>query len=549
MTSKNPESKGQKGGKEELVSINSLDQLKRELKSENLDTSKDEYFKEKQIKIKIAKSELNKLSEEIKWAWEDQEKILNLLKQFITSKEQTKENSRHWIDTLKSQIESNLNTFGLDGIKKSLETIEAIPVEKVQERWFLTNMLIGAIESKWYKIYLEKNRVKIDSIGELTPELETVINNYIAKNQFNFENFRTAILYRTTKLDDYVKSNTNLKWELITDWIDSKKYYDFLIEKYCMKSVFGTSENDIKNNSKIDQKDKAFLISYKNNAFDDYKISNDIKNYDLFVKAVKAKVEQSQANNAWVKQDNKEESPKSVNERIGNFIKDPFSEMWKVMEKAWPIWWLAIIGALIYYLFTEPKIVLWTIWTWSVLKWVWIADELWDSFGKNVRNKENKETKNQEKVNKIQEKEAHLSEWQKLATQRVRNNNWLVKNIDKMPEDKWKINDYLIFINSDSFQWISHKDLFYNKNTAENILSNERSLNPKIQLPSNLDPLVFKRVLRVYFNCPQKIDVNKENPWSAELKEFEVKYLSQSSTKEKDISLKELSNIIYTKTA
>jgi len=389
MTSKNPEQKGQKGGKEELVSIDSLDQLKRELKSENLDTSKDEYFKEKQIKIKIAKSELNKLSEEIKWAWEDQEKILNLLKQFITSKEKTKENSRHWIDTLKSQIESNLNTFGLDGIKKSLDTIESIEENNTVERGFLTNCLLGIIEANWYNFHLENNNIKLDSKWNLAPEIEILINNYINKNKFNAENIKTAILYRTTKFQDFVKSNTNTKWELMVEWNDAKKYYEFLLEKYEIKSIFGISDNDIKNNTKIDKKDKTFLLSYKNNAFENYNLDNKMKQYvsdknELFqrLKDISTKNDKNPDVNM--------DSHKVITEKISSM--NPNQVAWKLLNNpigligevlSWS-WALApfVLIAIIWGLFQYPKQILW----WLAALWLWKAFWITDSLAKWITN-------------------------------------------------------------------------------------------------------------------------------------------------------------------
>lgn len=57
---------------------------------------------------------------------------------------------------------------------------------------------------------------------------------------------------------------------------------------------------------------------------------------------------------------------------------------------------------------------------------------------------------------------------------------------------------YAEFISSPKFQELKPEYLFFNENHADSVFSLNPSLSSHVSLPSNLDPMVFKRVMRAY---------------------------------------------------
>jgi hypothetical protein len=70
---------------------------------------------------------------------------------------------------------------------------------------------------------------------------------------------------------------------------------------------------------------------------------------------------------------------RSVKQKVWDLLKDPFTEMWKIMTGAGPFGLIAIMWSIIYFLFKEPKLIFWSIAAWWVAKWTWLADHFWNA--------------------------------------------------------------------------------------------------------------------------------------------------------------------------
>jgi hypothetical protein len=71
-----------------------------------------------------------------------------------------------------------------------------------------------------------------------------------------------------------------------------------------------------------------------------------------------------------------------------------------------------------------------------------------------------------------------------------------------------------------------------------------------LNLPENLDPLMLKQIIRVYFWMDYKlwIPANGKQPWDAEFANFESKYIPKKKL-EKEKKFSELLIVIYSKKA
>ncbi|MCK9272354.1 hypothetical protein M0P65_02295 [Candidatus Gracilibacteria bacterium] len=302
------------------------------------------------------------------------------------AKEDVKANTGKEVGFLRNKIEKYLTEVNIENVKTSLDTIEKL--EDEQDRAFNANYLIGKLEANGYPIYIDSNKIKIDSKAKSSLEFETLINNYSSKNPKLLDSFKTAILQRTTSLDKYITINTDKDGNLKTDKITSETYYKHLTEISGLDKNIFISVEDIKN-SNLSQKDKAFMISYKNGAFDDVKIDEKMKQYKEDRTTKLAKTDEIIENMSPAARKNLEDATRipgdnrSVKQKVGDLLKDPFTEMGKIMTGAGPFGLIAIMGSIIYFLFKEPKLIFGSIAAWGVAKGTGLADH----FGNAIEGK------------------------------------------------------------------------------------------------------------------------------------------------------------------
>ncbi len=471
---------------------------------------------------------------------------------------------REWIVTETkdeaTMLRDTLIEVNLENLKTSLDIISK--EQNPETRWMLTHTMLCALERKWIIVRIDWKKVVLEGGSQDNSKLdyEITLNNFITSNKFNLENLKTAILFRTTKIDAYISMNTDSNKNVLIDKMDAKGYYEYLLKKY---EIGFLEKSEIISSSKIDPRDKAFMLSYKEDAFDDYPVSTNMKQYiddrkKQVANAPKVESEMTRRIEAMPEWPEKEKAKaaikkdkRDINERIWDFMKDPFAEIMKISSAAGPFWWLAILWAIWYFMFTEPKAVFGWIAVWGLLKWTWIADSLWNSFWEYTREwpeakdwKKQDEGKKQDSKwaeKKTEAKTENLSETQKRATARVTDDRAFVSLVETFSSENknwkvWKVSHYLDFINSKTIQDKPVKALFPSKDNVNNIFLNETWLDSSIVLPSNLDPVIFKKVLRMYFVGNYKLDPNEPIPWIKEYNEFKAKYLDSTSTpaKKKD---------------
>ncbi|EKE29626.1 MAG: hypothetical protein ACD_2C00133G0002 [uncultured bacterium (gcode 4)] len=489
--------------------------------------------------------QLNELKRSLNLAQNTDEKQ-RIVDKFFEKKEWIKKDATEEVTYLK-EVLANLT---IENLKKSLEEIEK--EQDPRARWFQTNLMLGALEAKWYRIRLERDSVSLEWAGQDDKrlEFETVMRNYIERSKFNFENLKTAVLHRTTKLDDYISINSDTDKNPLIENMSAKNYYEFLLKKYKLDCLIVT-KNEIKSNCKISPRDKDFMLAYKNDAYEDYPIGTSLVQYTIESKERRVCAKQAEAaihTAVWKLPDETrtkveaviKKDDRGINERIGDFIKDPFAEILNISASAGPIWWLAIIWALIYFAFTEPKKVFGWIAIWWLAKWTGLADYLGNEFwsytkpGVKAKVEAKKETK-------IELKTENLTESQKSATNMVIKDNSIVDLTKNFAEKNkkwknWKIEEYLNFINSPEFQNKTAQTLFYTKDQTQNIFMNEGSLDPSIALPANLDPAIFKKVMRQYLTGQFRNDSGQPIPGVKEFKDFENRYLENGKNKDKTLN-------------
>lgn len=361
------------------IHFSTLTELKNSLDLSNLDTSR--HFNNESININLTKNELDKLKNDINRLSTDNSKI-NKIKEIITSQTQVIDQSKNDRITLQKEITEKLNNFDITNVKASLDVIERL--KDPQDKAFLTNYLIWELESKGYSISLNNNKIEVNSNKQwsLKDELKNLFNNYIESSNFDINTFKNAILYRTTTFDNYVAANTDWEWNLIVDKMNSKTYYDFLLKKYNLDtSIWPTNIDDIKNHQGIDKKDKVFMISYYQDSFDNFPIDQSIKQFKEKEEEIKNNISQIPKKDIEdFKEKTKIIDDRSLNQRTWDFLRDPFREINLIMWKAWWIWWLAILGSIIYFMFKKPKEMFGWIAVWWLLKGLWVMDEIWNTF-------------------------------------------------------------------------------------------------------------------------------------------------------------------------
>ena len=103
------------------------------------------------------------------------------------------------------------------------------------------------------------------------------------------------------------------------------------------------------------------------------------------------------------------------------------------------------------------------------------------------------------------------------------------------PKENGKLDDYLNFINSPAFQRQKLSALIYTTNHNQSVFSNERVHEFGIRFPANLDILLLKKVIRIYFTGDFPLSLPEKDTLEGvkELKSFETGYgIIKDSNKE-----------------
>lgn len=360
---------------QEIYEFKSLKEFKNNLGLQDLDTNNDDFFQE-HINLKITKNDFDALKKSLE---QNNAERLVILKECIRNWSVIVQETVKDKTALKTQIDKLLANFEVKAVKDTIKLIESIP--DPQEKIFLANYMLSELEDRWYAIYIKWDKVEVcqkKNNNIPSNNLQDAFNNSIQSWDLKIDTIKNAILYRTSNIDNFVWSKTNLEWNKIVEGkLDADTYYKDLLKKYNLDSVFGPSKEDIEKNPSIDQKDRAFLISYIKWSYENYPIDQSIKQLkeEIKIKVEKAEYLPEPIKRRWHEIDNR-----SMNEKVWDFLKNPFWELNGIMWKAWWIWALAILWAIIYGMWKYPKQAFWGIAVWGLAKWLWVMDEIWKAF-------------------------------------------------------------------------------------------------------------------------------------------------------------------------
>ena len=154
------------------------------------------------------------------------------------------------------------------------------------------------------QIYLEQSRegVTVHVIGDNARReaFEELFNNQLRADKNLQDDFKAALLYRTTGISDFISANTDTKGKLIVDKekMSGKAYRDFLVKKYKDQGIdmaIRTGKLLDMRDARISEEDRMFLLSYKEDAYDDYRVDVAIKQYDVQAKAAAKAIKSSLA--------------------------------------------------------------------------------------------------------------------------------------------------------------------------------------------------------------------------------------------------------------
>lgn len=518
-----------------------------------------------------AEKKLAKLRNEIV-SWKTREETLkeieNLKKEYISKNENNAEkNLSPAIKEMKNKIEKQ-SKEPLNASRLS-EIIKELPADNLS-RSYILQYVFGKIISEWYDVYIDKKWVKIisknKSLEKNAISLEDTLNNHIESKLLTKKDIEKVLLIRSWWLEEYSATF----WWKIPENIDNKDYVKKIMQ------INNISEDatveQISSNNRISKNEKALIISYLNWWISWDNINSTMESYNE-MKKNNLEIFNSEEFNKINSKLSSDKTPVDAKDLAKKVTEDPTVLLSKPMTAIAA--GLAVLFGIGYEkwkwfsLWTWLK--RWFIWLFALLIGSWIAKEWWMDPKKLLKEwmdlmKEGSDKakeewqkalntakwaiKDWEKNKKEDEENEKLSYSQSQASEKVKWDWKLILNVNKFSEKnekKWKIEDYLKFINSQKFQTISINKLFYPEIKENWFFSNHNSIDSSIDIDKNLDPLILKQVLRVYLWLDYKFGLAKEwkKPWDAEFALFESKYLPKK--KEENKSFIDLLNKIYSK--
>jgi hypothetical protein len=411
---------------------------------------------------------------------------------------------------LQAVIDSALESFSIDWLKKCLEGIENI--EAPNDKIFHIKYLIWKIEAKWYRVSINQDKIEVENKDweQKNSEIETVLNSYIFSNRpkkIDIAVFKNAILEMSQYMDTYISARSDSEWKLISENISSEDYYTFMSNKYKEKNI-DIGENvaveQIKTNPLINEEDKAFILSYKQWAYKNFKINDRAKEY-----AEQQKVAQEKLKWLGLEEYLPEKDGRKLSERMAAFVSNPFAEIWKVMGEVSFPWNIIMLFGLLGSVVSDFKGSMKIIAGWSVAKATWLAD--WGEvlvkkllarmpFLDGLFSEEGTPATDPGPKAKV-ELLPPPTEAQKFLTERVKGSNDQKFLGDA---EKLDLNNYLNFINDPDFSektLLRHILYTGSDKFSETIFSNDGVLESELLKKVTakwLDIITFKRILRYY---------------------------------------------------
>lgn len=463
---------------------------------------------------------------------------LAALRQEIDAKKTTAD-IRTSIDSLKREL--NISTEKTDSPQERFQisdvksVLESAAVSKEIAPSTLSGSFFAPLFSRGYTFSFEGSGVKIErswTEQKDVNDLNTLINGYITSGKLSLDDLRTGLLYDTSSFNDFVTARTDKDGKVLNaSDATLAKYVEFLkmknpksaaddafLKSYGDGASYAALESTVV--AKRAEKDKKVEVVYTTVVAEGIKTGK----IDTWIGKIDVSSEASQKllkNRDW----------KKTAQDFGNApVGTTFSvagDIVKASGSSAPIVFLGLLylgfKALTGEFGTKNhkiagwKIILGGLFAHGVSKAFGGPEALGkiiDGIGGDGTQDTPAETGNTGGKNggKSGDKGGEKKE-EKLTINQQELRDRLLANTEIRPKinafvteekKKWTagktgtLEDYAKFISSTQFQEISPEYLIFNANHNESVFSLSPSLSSHISLPNNLDPLVFKRVMRTY---------------------------------------------------
>lgn len=283
--------------------------------------------------------------------------------------------------TNKLESLKNINKEWKDSLLSSM-------ISQLSYKWIVLQRITG--EKSISLIWPKKENPKDD---EATP-YENALNTALKSGTITMSDLQAALMYQTSSLDEFVKTNT---WDK-KEWLKTTKYVEFMINKYALNEKWLKDKNGninvwVINDNVSNVWDRVFLLSFftarnkdVNVKFDDNIAQRYNQEVGEQIKLVNASIPKETLASLGI-------YPDKTEKLTADFMKDPMGTMMNsVLENGWT-WLIFWILALFFwkwmkwfataFLWGTALQTLW--WEWTKKVWEKVAELTWkwiDNFEK-----------------------------------------------------------------------------------------------------------------------------------------------------------------------
>lgn len=352
---------------EETVVISSLDELKKELKVDTLDTSKDAFFEKKEIKLMLTRKKLDSLTAEFLWMKDDLSK-LERLKKIIEGKEEAKSEAWKEIWKLKTEVDWLPKTPA--GLTQAFKLIESRDIsDSPSERQAVIKAILD--------IYIYWNHFHVkNEWGIFSKDLKVLDSNWAEQKEYS-EILKKYLSEDDFRMDLAIRSSIWRKWENmaarvkgIIDDYNSKRKPEHRID---LDAELPIVETQIANSS-LEELDKSMLFDYVRNKAKYAKIDSEVTKHKAEWDK-KLDTARAIAEKRWVK---------LSREDMAEAMRNPLDFVARTMSSMNWFSAISILALTVWAIFGSPKWKwLWILW---VIWWYGIAEAFWwiDKFAKSI---------------------------------------------------------------------------------------------------------------------------------------------------------------------
>lgn len=235
--------------------------------------------------------------------------------------------------------------------------------------------MISQLTYKWIAIeqITGAKSIKLYSTDWSHTSYERALNQAIESNIIKMSELQAAIIYQTSSLDEFIKTNSWNKKE----WLQTTKYIEFIIDKYNLTEKWLKDKNGniniwVINDNVTNVWDKEFLLTFftsrSNNI--NVKFDNTIpERYNTSVlekiKIINNNIPAESLKKIWI-------YPNKTEKLTADFTKDPMGTMMSTITENWWTWVILWILALLFWKWFK-WFATWFLWG-TALQTLWVDE-------------------------------------------------------------------------------------------------------------------------------------------------------------------------------